>query len=271
MINYNGEIREHSMAYNRGFLYADAVFESMKIINGQILFFEDHYFRLMAAMRIMRMRIPMNFTQDFIKDEVLKTMSNSDSSGHCRLTVFRADGGKYLPENNDVNYIINFKASETIHYTFDDKPCVVDLYNDFYVSAQLLSTIKTTAKNINVLASIYAEENDLDNCILLNDKKEVVEFSNGNIFLIIENKLVTPPISSGCLNGIVRKQLINLISKSSEFTIEERSISPFELQQADEMFMTNINVGVQPIGQYRKKYFQNNQCKRIFDLFVKII
>ena len=262
MINFNGNLCQNDLAQNRGFLYADAVFDSFKIIAGQILFFEDHYFRLMSAMRMMRMQIPMTFTQEFIKNEVLKTLSSKNSSGQARMTVYRQTGGKYLPENNDVEYIIQFSEKNHSDYMIDDQLLYeVDLYNDFYISAQLLSTIKTTAKNINVLASIYANENDLDNCILLNDRKDVVEFTNGNLFLVFGNKIITPPISSGCLNGIIRKQLIKLLNKSIVFEFEERTISPFELQQADEMFLTNINVGIKPISQYRKKKYQQIKAK----------
>ena len=266
MINFNGNLCQNDLAQNRGFLYADAVFDSFKIIAGQILFFEDHYFRLMSAMRMMRMQIPMTFTQEFIKNEVLKTLSSKNSSGQARMTVYRQTGGKYLPENNDVEYIIQFSEKNHSDYMIDDQLLYeVDLYNDFYISAQLLSTIKTTAKNINVLASIYANENDLDNCILLNDRKDVVEFTNGNLFLVFGNKIITPPISSGCLNGIIRKQLIKLLNKSTVFEFEERAISPFELQQADEMFLTNINVGIKPISQYRKKKYQQIKAKEVLE------
>lgn len=270
MINLIGEMCETPLAQNRGFLYADGVFETLKIVNGQILFFEDHYFRLMAAMRIMRMRIPMTFTQDFIKNEILKTLEFHNQSGLIRMTVFRNDGGKYLPHTNEISYVISFKPSESTIYEFEESSQIVDLYTDFYISAQLLSTIKTTAKNINVLASIYAQENNLDNCILLNEKKEVVEFINGNLFLIFDNKIVTPPLSSGCINGIIRKQLLNILSKSNEFKIEERIISPFELQQADEMFLTNINIGIQAISQYRKKTFLKDVSKKILMLVNKL-
>lgn len=74
----------------------------------------------------------------------------------------------------------------------------------------MLSTLKTNNKIVNVTASVFAKENDLQNCILLNNEKNVVEAINGNIFLLFGNKLITPPVSDGCLNGIMRKQIINL-------------------------------------------------------------
>jgi len=71
MINFNGTItasETNLLVNNRAFLYGDGVFESMKIVDQKILFLEDHYFRLMASMRIVRIEIPMIFTMEFFED-----------------------------------------------------------------------------------------------------------------------------------------------------------------------------------------------------------
>jgi branched-chain amino acid aminotransferase len=91
---------------------------------------------------------------------------------------------------------------------------------------------------------------------LLNDKKNVVEAITGNLFMLSENKLITPPISEGCLNGIMRKQVINLMKEFQEIELVEREISPFELQKAEELFITNVIQGIQPITKYRKKEYK---------------
>ncbi len=70
----------------------------------------------------------------------------------------------------------------------------------------LLSTLKTNNKVLNVVGSIYANENDLDNCLVLNNDKHVVEALNGNLFLLKDKVLKTPPLTDGCLKGIMRKQ-----------------------------------------------------------------
>jgi len=257
MINFNGQLGDNVLAQNRGFLYADGVFETMKIVENKILFFEDHYFRLMASMRIMRMKIPMNFTQEFIEKEILKCFDEVHSTGNCRMTVFRNDGGRYFPDSNEISYIVSSQPHHETSYFINKKYILVDLYNDFHIAAQLLSTLKTTARHINVLASIYANENDFDNVILLNEKKEVVEFYNGNLFLVFGQTIITPPLTSGCINGIIRKQILKIMSKSDTYQIIERPISTFEIQQADELFLTNINLGICTIKQYRKKVFQS--------------
>jgi branched-chain amino acid aminotransferase len=263
MINFNGSIVSDDtnlLTHNRAFLYGDAVFETVKIVNSKILFLEDHYFRLMSSMRIVRMEIPMNFTMEYLEEQILTLAKAKDleNSARARITVYRNDGGYYLPKRNSVSFLINAESVESMSYSIGQKEYIVDLYTDFYVTKQLLSSIKTTNKVLNITASIYASENDLDNCLLLNDSKNVVEAIQGNIFLLKGHKLVTPPVSEGCLNGVMRKQILSVAKTIENLEVVEETISPFDLQKADELFITNVIKGIQPITSYRKKEFTVN-------------
>ncbi|MFC0776558.1 aminotransferase class IV [Flavobacterium sp. HJSW_4] len=262
MINFNGNIAQEDtiLTQNRAFLYGDGIFETVKIINGKILFLEDHYFRLMASMRVVRMMIPMDFTMEYFEEQILNLVKEQGiaTSARARITVFRNDGGLYLPKTNDISFLINATPLESTSYSINSSEYEVDLYKDFYVTKQLLSSLKTTNKMINITGSIYAHENDLANCILLNDSKNVVEALQGNIFMLIGKKLITPPVSEGALNGIMRKQILALSKKVEGIEVSEEIISPFDLQKADELFLTNVIMGIQPITKYRKKEFTTN-------------
>jgi branched-chain amino acid aminotransferase len=263
MINFNGNIvaeEDNILTQNRAFLYGDGVFETVKIINNKILFLEDHYFRLMASMRVVRMEIPMNFTMEYFEEQILNLVQQKgiSKSARARITVFRKEGALYLPKTNEVSYLIHATTLEDVLYTLNSAEYEVDLYKDFYVTKQLLSSIKTTNKMINVTGSIFAHENGLANCILLNDTKNVVEVLQGNLFMVMGKKLITPPISEGCLNGVMRKQILALAKKVEGIEVIEEIISPFDLQKADELFLTNVIMGIQPITKYRKKDFTSN-------------
>jgi branched-chain amino acid aminotransferase len=276
MTNFNGNIIEtenNSLQNNRAFLFGDAVFETLKIINNKILFWEDHYFRLMASMRIVRMEIPMNFTLEYLEDQVLQLAKNNNciNSARIRLTVFRNSGGFYMPETNEVSFLISVKPLENQYFEIVKEKYEVDLYKDFYITKHLLSTLKTTSKLINITGSIYAKENDLENCLLLNDSKNVVEALNGNLFMLLDNKLITPPLSEGCLNGIMRKQILKLAKSIENIEVIEAVISPFDLQKADELFITNAIFGIQPITKYRKKEFETNLSKNLLIKFNDLI
>ena len=116
---------------------------------------------------------------------------------------------------------------------------------------------------LNVLGSVYAKENQYENCLLLNTNKSIVEALNGNLFLVKDNVIKTPPLEDGCLNGIMRKQVLEIIKKIPDFECIEASISPFELQKADELFVTNVIQGIQPIKVYRKKNFTTDVSQSI--------
>jgi len=261
MINFNGNITNEVNVIsfkNRGFNYGDALFETIKASHGKLLFWEDHYFRLMASMRIMRMEIPMNFTMEYLESQITNTLEANklyEASARVKLMVNRVEGGLYSPDNNAIEFLINVVSIDNDFYLIDNSACEVDLFKDYYISPSLLSTLKTNNKVLNVVGSIYAKENKLQNCLILNTNKQVIEALNGNLFLVKDKIIKTPPISDGCLKGIMRKQIIEIIGMMPEYTLEETSISPFELQKADALFITNVITGIQSITKYRKKNF----------------
>jgi len=270
MVNCNGALQAAEKAIfthnNRAFKYGDALFETVRYVNGTLFFWEDHYFRLMASMRILRMEIPMDFTLEFLEEEIKKTIeSNQLESGavRVRLTVFRNDGGLYTPATNDVSYVIETNAMESPFFIIEEKPYEVELFKDYYVNTDMLSNLKTTNKILNVVAGVYAQENGYANCLLVNTDKKVVETINGNLFLVKGNQIKTPPLSDGCLDGIIRKNLMKLIAGSEDYDLVEDSVSPFELQKMDEMFLTNSIVGIQPISKYRKKEYGTKVAKSL--------
>lgn len=269
MINFNGTLQENNSTIlpdNRGLNYGDAVFETLRVSGGKIYFWEDHYFRLMASMRILRMEIPMSFTPEYLEEQVLNTIASSENKNgafRTKILVWRKTGGKYSPTTNNVAFLITSEELANPFYTMDDTFYEIELFKDHYINSGLLSTLKTTNKVLNVLGSVYAQENDYANCLLLNEKKQVVEALNGNIFLVKDYKIKTPPITDGCLNGILRKQIIKILGQMPDYVLEETSVSPFELQKADEIFITNVITGIQPVSKYRKKEYRQEVAKEL--------
>ncbi|MFC7357048.1 aminotransferase class IV [Jejudonia soesokkakensis] len=269
MINFNGKLLDatnSNISYaNRGLAFGDALFETIRVSGGKIFFWEDHYFRLMASMRILRMEIPMNFTMEYLSEQIFSVIDTSEKSKthRVKMLVWREATGKYTPNSNDIGFVISSVKLEESFYTIQDSSYEIELFKDHYVTSGLLSTLKTNNKVINVLGSIYAKENDFANCLLLNEKKQVVEALNGNLFLVNGYKIKTPPISDGCLNGILRKQIIKIVGTMPDYILEESSVSPFELQKADEIFITNVITGIQPVSKYRKKEYASAVGKEL--------
>lgn len=268
MVNYQGTLYEDDTPFlnhqNRGLRYGDALFETLRSLGGKLVFWEDHYLRLMSSMRILRMEIPMDFTMEFLESEIRKLLEANDLSqgnARLRLTVFRQDGGRYLPESRDISWTIEASPLASPFYLLDETPYEIELFKDFYTHDSMLATLKTAEKIINVLGSIYAMENGYANCLLLNHRKMIAEALNGNFFMVMGNRIITPPLTDGCLNGIVRKKMLELGRKSEAYEVEERSVSPFELQKADELLITNSILGIRPVTRYRKASYENSVAR----------
>lgn len=268
MININGTLLNFNEAYiqtkNRGLLYGDAVFETLKVSEKKIFFWEDHYFRLMASLRILRMDIPLSFTMEFLENEILKTIDNQAEQHQdyrVKLFVSRKAGGKYTPYTNEVEYFIECEPLENSFYMINESDYEIELFKDHFISSGLLSTLKTNTKTIQVLGSIFAKENGYQNCLILNENKHVVEALNGNVFLVKGNSIITPSLEQGCLRGILRKQIKTICEQLPEYTFEERSVSPFELLKVDELFITNVIKGIKPVTIYRKKIYKTEVTK----------
>lgn len=266
MLNINGTFQPLSdqNIYNRAFLFGDGVFETVRVRRAKILFLEDHYFRFMSGMRIVRMQIPMWLTMEKFESMLLETAAQNQclDAARVRMTVFRTGSGKYTPLTSEIEYTIAAEPLPNPDYGLLSPGIEVELYKDFYVAKQLLSAVKTTNKMLHVMAGVFAHENGYGNCLLLNDDKNVISAVNANVFLGIDGELLTPPVSEGCLNGVMRKQIIAL-SKSLGVTVREVPVSAFDVQRADEVFLTNVVAGIQPVGKFRKKIFETSLAEAL--------
>jgi branched-chain amino acid aminotransferase len=271
MVIINQEFLEEQTAVipynNRGTFYGDGVFETLRCYNGKALLFEEHYFRLMSSMRILRMNIPEFFTPEFLEESIMELLQkqglNKDHA-RVRITVWRKSGGLYTPKDLSVNYSISTTILPSKFKNVTKKE--IDLFKDHFVYGSMLSTLKSTNKAVNILAGIYASENEYDDLFLLNQDKMVVEAISGNVFLRNGDVIKTPPISDGCLNGIMRAHIIKQFKKMLNYEFTEETITPFELQRADEIFVTNIINGVQSVTKYRKKSYVTDTASELIEM-----
>ncbi len=271
MINFNGTLigleELAASEFERSYKYGDAVFETMRMRDGKLLFLEDHYFRLMSSMRILRMNIPMNFTMEYFEEEATKLAKKVGvEQARVRLQVMRQAPGRYTPASPvRVAWWMELEPLSSPAYALNPQGLTVELFKDHYVHAGLLSTLKSSNSLPYVLAGIFAQENNFDTVLLLNDKKNIVEAHSGNVFMLRGNVLTTPPLEDGALRGIFRK---NLLKWAPELGLEvrEASFNPFDLQRADELWTTNTIAGLQWVLQYRKKSYGSEKATEMAQL-----
>ena len=266
-INFNGFLyKEDEQVFtvkNRGFKYGDALFESIRIINGEPCHLEDHFIRLKKGMAVLKMH-SANISFNDLKDQIIKLVEKNHitKGGRVRLTVFRSGEGLYTPENEGKSYVIEAEPLSSNDYVMNTNGLSIDVFNDLRRHKNALSQIKTTNNIPHVLAGIYAKENELDDCIVLNDQGRIVEALSSNIFLYKNNNLYTPSLDEGCMDGVMRKQILQ-IAKEMNINVFEGMLNGSMLLQADEMFLTNAIKGIQWVVSYRQKRYFNKATKEI--------
>jgi branched-subunit amino acid aminotransferase/4-amino-4-deoxychorismate lyase len=265
--NINGEVLESSVkgisVNNRSYLYGDGLFETIRVFNGKLINFENHFKRLKDGSEVLKIRMPNSFTEEFFKEKIeeLLTKSKIETGGRVRLSLDRMAGGNYVPESNEATFSIDVKPIEDADFVLNSKGIEVDIYSEHKKTRSKLSNIKTKNGLIYVLAGIHAKEKNLDNMLLMNDDMGIIESSSSNLFVVSNGVLYTPGLEDGCLAGTMRMQIINL-ALTNGVKVYECSILPQNLLSADEVFLTNAIDGVKWIIGYRTKRYFNTTSRK---------
>jgi len=265
-INLGGIITEKANAtiqiQNKAFLNGDAVKEILRFVDGEIIDWEDHYFNLMASMRIFRMNIPLDFTPEFFQEQIQSlAKANETENGKITFFVFRNEEEDYL--KSSINYIVSLERSNN-KWEFLTSENEIDVYKDYSVNTAFYSLVNAHKPEENI-AEIYRLENDFADIILLNINKRMARSLKGSIFLVNDNKIRTPKKEEGVITSVLRNNLISKINKSEEFEVEETDIFPFEIQKAEEVFILIDGVGILPITKNRKKIYSTEKTRLIFN------
>ena len=273
MINFNGDILPEGALFlnsrNSAFHYGDAIVEWLRFSGDRLLFLETHYFRLMSAMRQLRMEIPMSFTPEFWESQMLYTLNASgitSKPAQLKVSIFRNEDFESGIPIESVRYIIECLPLQDAAYTLNYSNCNADIFKDYLMPVDGLSSLPLTGGPLRKLAKIYILENGFDTAILLNQRKEVCETLDGALFIRFDNLIVTPPEDSGCRLTILREQLMQYINKNEEFNLEIRSISPFDLQKADEIFSVSEYAGFRSVNRFRKTTYSTSAAERLSQL-----
>ncbi len=251
-------VYEPSVAFNnRAFRYGDALFESIRTCNNKLMFLRDHITRLKLGMTVLRMNVPAEFNTENIQEQIINLLKHNSHAPNARirLTVFRNEGGYYTPETNDISFLIESTELEG-DYQLNQKGFWVDVYSDIKKSINKLANIKTGNALLYVMAGLAKQSMKLDDCFILNENGVICESINSNIFLIKNGTMYTPPLSDGCVAGIMRKQIMTLATQH-KILVFETNLTDYTLSNADEVFLSNSISGVQWVGQYKQKYYTN--------------
>ncbi len=253
-INYNGKIipsNKFSIGIeNRAFKYGDSLFETIRVFLGKIPFLEQHFQRLYEGLSILQYNIPKNFSLDFLRGEINK-LTQEKGNHRVRLMVFRVDGGLYTPKKNNFHFLIETSPLKRKNFFFSKKGLAIGYSKNKTLYPSPISHLKTGNSLPYILAGLEKEKNNWDDCLILNTENKIAEAVSSNIYLIKKNKLITPSISSGCVQGVMRQviiQKINIPTQEKDFTIRA-------LKNADGILLSNSIQGIKWVRQFENRYF----------------
>lgn len=244
-------------AQNRGFRYGDGLFESMRMCAGKLQFAEKHADRLTAGMKALKMEGAGLMDEYFLRQKAseLAKKNKLKDGARLRLSVYRADGGLYTPENNNIGYLLEASALSTENYELNKKGLIVDVFDELTKTADKLSNYKTSNSLLYVMAGLFKKQNGLDDAFILNSSGFLCESISSNVFIVYNKQIYTPALTEGCVAGTMRNVVME-IAKNHDVPLIEAQINPEVLNEAEEVFVTNAITGIQWVMGYgRKRYF----------------
>ncbi len=254
-ICYNGEMILKDQPVLRGdnrcFKYGDGVFETMKWKKDGIVLGHYHFERLFTSLKLIEVN-----TQSISSDALLKLIAGLCTLNNC-IDLARVRLGVYRGENNRAEYLIEAKPLENKLAEWNDNVWTIDLYPYIRKSCDVFSNLKSSNYLPYVMAAIHAKENKLNDCLVMNMHERICDATIANIFRVKDRQIFTPPLSEGCVAGVMRRWLVEKIPDAG-YEMKEEKLTVEDLYNADEVFLTNAIFGIRWVKQFRNSTFSNN-------------
>lgn len=261
-INNNGALVPEDASIftveNRAFRYGDGLFETMLWKDGDIRFLDLHVARLQQGMQMLHIDGYTKFDSYFIRksaEELIRKNNMLGKQVRVRLIVYRDGGGIYTPQTNKSVFVMQVHPVED--KSGDRKiGLIIDLYTEYKKPYSDLSHLKSNNSLVYVMAGLYKKQFDYDDVLILNQEGYLCEALTSNVFIYYEKTLYTPALTQGCIDGIMRRVVIEM-AEDEGIPVVEAQISPEIMKRADEIFCTNAVQGIQWVMGYKQKRYFN--------------
>lgn len=243
---------------NRSFKYGDGLFESIRLCNGEARLLSYHYERLIAGMKLLKIEPDNTFTEEFLLKQIKRLVSvlSGIKDGRIRVTIFRNGGGLYTPSMNTFSYLLELTPLLISGYPLNVNGLHLDVFSEITKPLGVLSNYKTNNALVSVLAGVFKSGRGLDEAVIINQEGRVCETISSNIFFVTSQKeVITPELSEGCLDGVMRRLLIERLKK--KYCVIETKINLSDLVLYKECFVSNTTRGIQWVKDIGSVNFGN--------------
>lgn len=248
---------------NRSFRYGDGLFETIKIYRAELLFGQFHFERLFLGMRMLKMKF--SFGEVLLSETIIELCRKNRclESARVRLAVYRNS-------ENEAGYLIEaIPLSGEVNQWYE-KGLTLGLFPYARKNADAFSNLKSANFLCYVLAELHAKENGMDDALVLNSFNNIADSSKANIFLIRNNGISTPALHQGCVGGVMRRFLTDVL-KQNNYRIQQKEVTEEDLLNADEVFLTNSVYDLRWVKSYKHKEYSCQKTFAIYDQFISTI
>ncbi|GAC1536841.1 MAG: branched-chain-amino-acid transaminase [Sediminibacterium sp.] len=273
---YKGKLKQSGTPLispdNRSFRYGDGCFETMKMVDGKIRLAHLHVERLFASLDLLRFRLPAYFTPAYLEKNLLALArkNHHEALARIRLTVFRGDGGLYDAVDHFPHHLLQSWALNPVANELNENGLVMDIFTDARKVCDRYSQVKSNNYLSYVMAALWAKEQKLNDAILLNPYDRIADATIANVFIVKDGVVITPALTEGAVNGVMRRHLLHCLRKEN-MPVLEGQVTVDDVMQAAEVFLTNAMYGIRWVKQVGESRYAHAVSKMLYQQFIKTI
>ncbi len=249
---------------NRSFRYGDGCFETIKLINGSVVLAHMHMERLFSTLQALQFECPSFFKAEYLLNKIAELAAKNEhqSMARIRLTIFRGDGGLYDTQSMWPNLLIqSWPLNEETNH-FNENGLVIDVFEKGHKACDAFANLKSNNYLLYAMAAMYAKQQHCNDVLVLNQFGRIADATIANVFLLENETLITPPLSEGPVNGVMRRYLLENVA-SLGIASKEEPITIDRLLHADEVFLTNAIYGAKWVKQFGNRLYANKTISTI--------
>lgn len=256
-INHNGKLLQRNAAGipldNGAFRYGFGLFETMLVKDGTLQLARYHMERLFDGMETLSLRHPALLTEDRLQALVLETVKKNNSLPLCRvrLQVYAGSGGMFGSEADRPGFVIECFDLNPEAIAWNENGLVLGIAEQLFKSPDMLANLKSCNALVYAASARQARENKWNDALICNTNGNIIESTIANIFWVKDGDIYTPPLSEGCVAGVMRRHLL------TTHNIHEAPLSVDTLLNADEVFLSNAIRGIRWVGNIGNKSYAN--------------
>jgi branched-chain amino acid aminotransferase len=243
---------------NRTFRYGIGLFETILAVNNEVQQLPAHWSRLQQGLQILSFKTPSFFNEKSLLEAIQSLLSKNKHNQHARVRIqfFANAGGILETQHTTCNYLMETYTIDSSICELNENGLVIGIHSLYKKEIDPLSPYKINGRICYAMAAQEAKEKKWNDALILNSHENIIESSISNVFWVKNKEIFTPPLSEGCIAGIMRAHWIAVLNNKG-IPVIEMPLNKELLLQADEVFLTNSIRKIRWVYAIENKQYEN--------------